>query len=45
LRGSMLTVTSTSWQTCHAPELCFVASGISVNRIEKKQLTPSVTAR
>jgi hypothetical protein len=25
--------------------LCFVASGIPVNRIEKKQLTPSVTAR
>ena len=45
LRGSMLTVASTSWQTYHAPELCFVASGIPVNRIEKKQLTPSVTAR
>ena len=36
LRGSMLTVKSTSWQTYHAPELCFVASGIPVNRIEKK---------
>ncbi|WP_333150121.1 exosortase O [Microcoleus sp. B9-D4] len=45
LRGSMLTVASTSWQTYHAPELCFVASGIPVNGIEKKQLTPSVTAR
>ena len=45
LRGSMLTVASTSWQTYHAPELCFVASGIPVNRIEKKQLTPAVTAR
>ncbi|WP_445304688.1 exosortase O [Microcoleus sp. Pol7_A1] len=45
LRGSMLTVASTSWQTYHAPELCFVVSGIPVNRIEKKQLTPSVTAR
>jgi exosortase O len=45
LRGSMLTVASTSWQTYHAPELCFVASGIPVNRIEKKQLTSSVTAR
>ncbi|MEG4056384.1 MULTISPECIES: exosortase O [unclassified Microcoleus] len=45
LRGSMLTVASTSWQTYHAPELCFVASGIPVNRIEKKQLTPSITAR
>jgi exosortase O len=44
LRGSMLTVASTSWQTYHAPELCFVASGIPVNRIEKQQLTPSVTA-
>lgn len=45
LRGSMLTVASTSWQTYHAPELCFVASGIPVNRIERKQLTPAVTAR
>ncbi|MEG3986321.1 exosortase O [Microcoleus sp. S28C3] len=45
LRGSMLTVASTSWQTYHAPELCFIASGIPVNRIEKKQLTPAVTAR
>jgi exosortase O len=45
LRGSLLTVASTSWQTYHAPELCFLASGIAVDRIEKKQLTPSVTAR
>ncbi len=45
LRGSMLAVASTSWQTYHAPELCFVTSGISVNRIEQKQLTPAVTAR
>ncbi|MCW6052796.1 exosortase O [Microcoleus sp. A2-C5] len=45
LNGSMLTVASTSWQTYHAPELCFVASGIPVNRIEKKQLTPAITAR
>lgn len=45
LSGSMLAVASTSWQTYHAPELCFVASGIPVNRIEKKQLTPAITAR
>lgn len=45
LRGSLLAVASTSWQTYHAPELCFIASGIPVERIEKKQLTPSVTAR
>ena len=45
LRGSMLTVASTSWQTYHAPELCFVASGIPVNYIERKRLTPSVIAR
>jgi exosortase O len=45
LRGSMLTVASTSWQTYHAPELCFLASGIPVNRIEKKQLTPEITGR
>lgn len=45
LRGSMLTVASTSWQTYHAPELCFVASGISVDRLERKQLTSAVIAR
>lgn len=45
LRGSMLTVASTSWQSYHAPELCFAASGIPVNSIEKKQLNPAVTAR
>jgi exosortase O len=45
LRGSMITVASTSWETYHAPELCFAASGIAVNRIEKRQLTPDVTAR
>ncbi|MEG4012265.1 MULTISPECIES: exosortase O [unclassified Microcoleus] len=45
LRGSMLTVASTSWQTYHAPELCFIASGIPVNRIERKQLTPAIAAR
>lgn len=45
LRGSMLTVASTSWQTYHAPELCFIVSGIPVNRIEKKQLTSAILAR
>ncbi len=45
LRGSMLAVASTSWQTYHAPELCFIASGIPVNRIERKQLTPAIAAR
>ncbi|MGB7709745.1 MAG: exosortase O [Microcoleus sp.] len=45
LRGSMLTVASTSWQTYHAPELCFLASGISVDRLEIKQLTSAVIAR
>ncbi|MGL5066023.1 MAG: exosortase O [Microcoleus sp.] len=45
LRGSLLTVASTSWQSYHAPELCFAASGIPVNSITRKQLTPDVTAR
>ncbi|MFM9267128.1 exosortase O [Tychonema sp. BBK16] len=45
LRGSMLTVASTSWQTYHAPELCFIVSGIPVNRIERKQLTSDILAR
>ncbi len=45
LRGSMLTVASTSWQTYHAPELCFAASGIPVNSIHRKQLAPAVIAR
>ena len=45
LRGSMLTVASTSWQTYHAPELCFFARGIPVDRIERKQLTSAILAR
>jgi exosortase O len=45
LRGSMLTVASTSWQTYHAPELCFIVSGIPVDRIERKQLTSAILAR
>ena len=45
LRGSMLTVASTSWQTYHAPELCFTVSGIPVDRIERKQLTSAILAR
>ncbi len=45
LRGSMLTVASTSWQTYHAPELCFIGSGIPVDRIERKHLTSDILAR
>ena len=41
----MLTVASTSWQTYHAPELCFFASGIPVDRLERKQLTSTILAR
>lgn len=45
LSGSILLVSSTSWSSYHAPELCFVGSGLQVNRTERKWLTPNVIAR
>ncbi|MBD2772369.1 exosortase O [Iningainema tapete] len=45
LTGSMLLVGSTSWQAFHPPELCFVGSGMKVDTMERKQLTPDIMAR
>lgn len=45
LSGSILLVSSTSWGTHHAPELCLVGNGFKVDRIERKQLAPDVLAR
>lgn len=45
LSGSILMVANTTWRTYHPPELCLLASGLEVNRIERKLLTPAVQAR
>lgn len=45
LSGSILMVANTTWRTYHPPELCLLASGLKVNRIERKLLTPAVQAR
>ena len=45
LTGSLLTVSSRNWNAFHPPELCLIASGLQVDRMEKKQLTPAVLAR
>ncbi len=45
LSGSILLVSSSSWSSYHAPELCFVGSGLKVDRTERKWLTPNVIAR
>jgi exosortase O len=45
LSGSILMVANTTWRTYHPPELCLLASGLKVNRMEKKSLTPAVQAR
>jgi len=45
LSGSILLVSSTSWGSYHPPELCFVGSGLKVDRTERKWLTPNVIAR
>jgi exosortase O len=45
LSGSILLVSSTSWASYHPPELCFVGSGLKVDRTQRKWLTPNVLAR
>jgi exosortase O len=45
LTGSLLVVTSQNWAAFHAPELCLVAAGIPVDRMESRQLTPAIPAR
>ena len=45
LSGSILLVSSTSWGSYHSPELCYVGSGLKVDRSQRKWLTPNVPAR
>ncbi|MGK7924905.1 MAG: exosortase O [Spirulina sp.] len=45
LSGSVLVVANTSWRSYHPPELCFIGSGLKVDRVEKKQLSTEVMAR
>jgi len=45
LSGSILMVANTTWRTYHPPELCLMATGLKVDRMEKKSLTPAVQAR
>lgn len=45
LSGSILVVANTTWRTYHPPETCLLASGLKVDRIERKLLTPAVQAR
>ncbi|MBP0019792.1 MAG: exosortase O [Cyanobacteria bacterium SBLK] len=45
LSGSILVVANTSWRSYHPPELCFIGSGLKVDRVEKKQLSSEVMAR
>lgn len=45
LSGSILVVANTTWRTYHPPELCLLSSGLKVDWIERKRLTPVVQAR
>ncbi len=43
--GSLLVVSSRSWNAFHPPELCLLGSGLTVDRMEEVQLTQTVMAR
>jgi exosortase O len=43
--GSLLLVSTTSWQAHHAPELCLTGNGLEVDEMTKKQLTKKVKGR
>jgi exosortase O len=45
LSGSFLLVSTNSWQSHHAPELCLTGNGVRVDEMTKKQLTADVTGR
>ncbi|MBW4623056.1 MAG: exosortase O [Cyanosarcina radialis HA8281-LM2] len=45
LSGSILLVSTTSWQAHHAPELCFVGNGFAVEQMNKERLSPEVIGR
>lgn len=43
--GSMILVASPTWQAHHAPELCYLASGMGIDAMQKATLTDQVTGR
>lgn len=43
--GSMLFVSSTSWNAYHPPELCFVGNGLKVDRMDRTWLTSEIQGR
>ena len=43
--GSMIFVASPTWQAHHAPELCFSASGLEIDHMQKQALSNQVTGR
>ena len=45
LSGSILVVSSTSWRSHHAPELCFVGNGFKVNQMTQASLAPNFPVR
>jgi exosortase O len=45
LSGSMLLVSSLSWRSYHAPELCFVGNGFQVDRMTQTKLAPDFPVR
>jgi exosortase O len=45
LSGSMLLVSSNSWRSHHAPELCFVGNGFKIDNMGSSQLTAGFPVR
>ncbi|NJR40773.1 MAG: exosortase O [Leptolyngbyaceae cyanobacterium CSU_1_4] len=45
LTGSVVLVTSPTWQAHHAPELCLTAFGYHIDHMIGKALTPALTGR
>ncbi|PSB02152.1 exosortase O [Merismopedia glauca] len=45
LSGSLLLVSTTSWQAHHAPELCLIGNGLEVDEMTKKRLAKDVNGR
>ncbi len=43
--GSILVVANTTLDTYHPPELCLLGTGLKVDRMERKRITPAVQAR
>ncbi len=45
IAGSILLVSSNSAQAYHAPELCLIGSGLKIDTMQQKQLSPKVLGR